>query len=336
MKTKVILSTATVLLLLGILCVMPVLSQLPTGMVSYWKFDEGSGSAASDSVDAHHGTIYGATWTTGIVGGALAFDGVDDYVDLGNVWSVGTSPLTIALWFKNTVGATGWPLLIGAADLHGAGDLQLQALTNMLRVQGQEMPWFIDWPPGGFTEPVNTFDDQWHFVTLIRDTTALKYSLYWDGNLLAEKSFTAPLYNFEFVRWEVGTWTSPPGPQGEAFGGIIDEVAIYNRALTAEEIHQHYQNGLNGLGYFSDPIMSTQELIETIKTWNLPKGTENSLASKLQNAIQSLDNGQQNAAINKLNAFINEVQAQRGKKLTNGQADTLTSEAQRIINTIQG
>ena len=77
-------------------------------------------------------------------------------------------------------------------------------------------------------------------------------------------------------------------------------------------------------------------MIETIKTWNLPKGTENSLTSKLQNAIQSLENGQQNAAINKLNAFINEVKAQRNKKLTNGQTDTLTSEAQRIINTIQG
>jgi hypothetical protein len=64
-------------------------------------------------------------------------------------------------------------------------------------------------------------------------------------------------------------------------------------------------------------------LIETIKTWNLPKGTENSLTSKLQNAIQSLENEQQNAAINKLNAFINEVKAQRGKKLTNGQATSL-------------
>ena len=88
--------------------------------------------------------------------------------------------------------------------------------------------------------------------------------------------------------------------------------------------------------YYPDPKVSTQKLIETIRTWNLPKGTENSLTSKLQNAIQSLENGQQNAAINKLNAFINEVKAQSGKKLTNAQADALIAEAQRIINTIQG
>jgi len=325
MKIKTILSTSIMLLLIVTLCTIPVFSQQPMGMVSYWKFDEGNGSVVYDSVDEDQGIIHGATWTTGIVGGALTFDGIDDYVDLGNVWSVGTSPLTITLWFKNTVDVAGWPLLIGATDLPppGAGDLQLQAFTDKLRVQGQEMPWFIDWPPGGFTAPVNTFDNQWHFVTLIRDTTALKYSLYWDGNLLAEKSFTAPLYNFEFVSWVVGTWTEPPGPQGEAFGGMIDEVAIFNRALTAEEIHQYYLNGLY------------QGLVETIETWNLPKGTENSLTSKLQNAIQSLEKGQQNAAINKLNAFISEVKAQSNKKLTSEQADLLTSEAQRIINMIQ-
>jgi hypothetical protein len=314
---------------------MPVLSQ-PLGMVSYWKFDEGSESAVFDSVDAHDGTIYGATWTTGIAGDALAFDGVDDYVDFGNVLSVGASPLTIVLWFKNTVGATDWPLLIAGTDpVPGQNDLQLQALPDMLRVQSDEMPWYIGWPidGGAFTVHVNTFDGQWHFVALIRDTAALKYALYWDGNFLAEKGFTQPLYNFAFTIWEVGRFTEKPV---EAFGGLIDEVAIYNRVLTADEIQQHYENGLNGLGYFSDPKASTQQLIETIKIWNLPKGTENSLTSKLQNAIQSLDNGQQNAAINKLNAFINEVQAQRNKKLTNEQANTLISEAQRIINTTQG
>lgn len=88
--------------------------------------------------------------------------------------------------------------------------------------------------------------------------------------------------------------------------------------------------------YRPNPKESTQKLIETIETWNLPKGTETSLTSKLQNAIKSLEKGQQNAAINQLNAFINEAQAQKNKKLTNMQADTLITEAQRIINTIRG
>ena len=47
-----------------------------------------------------------------------------------------------------------------------------------------------------------------------------------------------------------------------------------------------------------------------------------------------MDKGQENAAINKLNAFINQVEAQRGKKITDGQADELIAKAQGIIDSI--
>jgi len=50
--------------------------------------------------------------------------------------------------------------------------------------------------------------------------------------------------------------------------------------------------------------------------------------------MRSLEKGQQNAAINKLNAFINQVEAQRGKKITDEDADVLISAAQRIIGNI--
>ncbi|MCK5560220.1 MAG: hypothetical protein KAJ51_06485, partial [Thermoplasmata archaeon] len=60
----------------------------------------------------------------------------------------------------------------------------------------------------------------------------------------------------------------------------------------------------------------------------------NSLISKLENAQKSLDKGQDNAAVNQLNAFINEVEAQRGKKLTDAQADELIAAAQSIMGNI--
>jgi len=52
-----------------------------------------------------------------------------------------------------------------------------------------------------------------------------------------------------------------------------------------------------------------QRLIETIETWNLPKGTENSLTSKLQDALHLLDIGNENGATHKLMDFINQVEA---------------------------
>jgi hypothetical protein len=78
----------------------------------------------------------------------------------------------------------------------------------------------------------------------------------------------------------------------------------------------------------------TQRLIETIKSWNLDKGTEGSLVSKLKDALHLLDMGNENGAIHKLTDFIDQVEALRGKKLTNEQADYLVSEAQIIIELI--
>ena len=84
------------------------------------------------------------------------------------------------------------------------------------------------------------------------------------------------------------------------------------------------------------PVEATQELIETIETWNLPKGTENSLKAKLKVAIHMLDMGKEDGAIRKLTAFINRAEMLREKTLTNEQADELVSEAQRIIDLING
>ena len=84
------------------------------------------------------------------------------------------------------------------------------------------------------------------------------------------------------------------------------------------------------------PTEASEELIETIQTSNLTKGTESSLVSKLKAGIQLLELGNENGAIHKLMDFMDQVEAQRGKKLTDEQADYLMSEAQRIIDLIEG
>ncbi len=72
-----------------------------SGLIAYWEFDEGSGTIAYDSAGNNDGTIYGAQWTTGQAGGALSFDGVDNYVDCGNDESLDfTDAITIGAWVK--------------------------------------------------------------------------------------------------------------------------------------------------------------------------------------------------------------------------------------------
>ena len=72
-------------------------------------------------------------------------------------------------------------------------------------------------------------------------------------------------------------------------------------------------------------------LIEDVPPLNLPQGIENSLLVKLAGALNKLEHGNNVAAINKLNAFVKEVEPQTGKEIPSDVADNLTDAAETII-----
>ncbi|MFH1724194.1 MAG: hypothetical protein ABII00_06175 [Elusimicrobiota bacterium] len=78
-------------------------------------------------------------------------------------------------------------------------------------------------------------------------------------------------------------------------------------------------------------IDSVDDLDETIESLDLHGGTESSLASKAENAAAAAERGSTKAAANSLEAFINQVDAQRGKKLSEEEADLLIAFAQNAI-----
>jgi hypothetical protein len=86
------------------------------------------------------------------------------------------------------------------------------------------------------------------------------------------------------------------------------------------------------------PPEMIQELTGSVIELNLQQGISNSLDAKLETALSALDDVNTNndvAAINSLNAFINAVEAQRGNKITNEDADALIAAAQAIIDSLQ-
>jgi alpha-tubulin suppressor-like RCC1 family protein len=87
------------------------------------------------------------------------------------------------------------------------------------------------------------------------------------------------------------------------------------------------------------PEEATQDLIDFVETLNLQQGIVNSFDAKLESAVKALEDLNQNndvAAINSLYAFINAVEAQRGKSLTDAQSDELINKTQSIIDSISG
>jgi hypothetical protein len=88
--------------------------------------------------------------------------------------------------------------------------------------------------------------------------------------------------------------------------------------------------------YPLNPIIlktATEQLITDVESLNLDDGVENSLTSKLDNAMVSIEKDRPSAG-GQVGSFVNEVEAQRGKALTDAQADELSADGQRIIDNL--
>ena len=144
-------------------------------------------------------------------------------------------------------------------------------------------------------------------------------------------SFTDPDGGTHAIKWDFGDGNLDNGEFVTTH--TYTEPGEYTVTLTVTDDD-------NGMGSASivvvvkSHIEAIEDVLKDIEEMNLPDGIKNSLISKLENAIDLLSNCQTNAAINNLNAFINHVEAQRGKKLADEEADGLIAAIQWIINNI--
>lgn len=212
-------------------CVAP-----PAGLVSWWPGD----GHAGDIVDANHGTPRnGATFAAGQVGVAFSFDGIDDFVHVPDAPNLRLTSLTIEFWFK----------------LESANVPFVNFVTKQNSDRDRNYIVYVH-PPTGFfsastsfsgvqqdiSSGVNVVDGQWHHGAFVIDDVAKGESLYVDGVFRASLPFTgspdpsigAPLFiggAFAF---------------GNMVHGQMDEVGIYNRALSASEIRAIFEIGSGG------------------------------------------------------------------------------------------
>jgi hypothetical protein len=205
----------------------PVRIPLP---LAHWAMDEDAGNTAFDSVSEYDGTLQGGPiWHPdgGRVGGALQFDGIDDYMSTPFIVNPSKGSFSVTAWIKG--GAPG-QVIISQSDLgRDQGNTWLMADASYGRLMTRLMhPPF----PSLVSESVIT-DDQWHHVGLVFDIIALHRYLYVDGIEVAKDSdFVAG------VGSDGGLHIGADKTLDAAsfFSGLIDEVHIYNNVLSAEEI----------------------------------------------------------------------------------------------------
>jgi len=211
------------------------------GMVSYWKFDEGGGTTAYDSAGDNDGTVYGAQWTIGQLGGALDFGGAGDYVGCGNDSSLNpTNNFSVSAWFKvDSACLIGTIVCKGDVPAYQSGG----AYTILCVPMNGTLGFYVrDSSNAGFGYAVTAVSvNEWtHVVGTFSDGNI---SIYKNGVFAANGVLGTSTINTNNGSLGIGA----EGDGGTPFNGIIDDVAIHNRALSSEEIQQLYENGLTGL-----------------------------------------------------------------------------------------
>jgi hypothetical protein len=201
-----------------------------TGLVGWWKFDEGTGTRAGDSSGrGNTGTLVGSpTWTTGKLGKALSFNGSSQYININTqTYSLGGG--TVALWFKKTGDGTGGNTLTGSYSGSGNGRAPTFGFS------GSQLVWEF----GSLVSQLAgiTVDNEvWHHAVMTYDS-AFNVVVYFDGVQVSSGSSVNPASFYSQVHFgHYGNFG------GNYFQGVIDDARIYNRALSAAEVAALYKS----------------------------------------------------------------------------------------------
>jgi Concanavalin A-like lectin/glucanases superfamily/Bacterial Ig domain len=230
-------------------------SSSPAGLVSSFSFSEGSGSTVSDSSgDGVTGTINGATWTTtGKYGSALSFNGSSNYVDLGNPASLQlTGSMTASAWVYPTAnpGDDG-QIIAKSADTDG---WQLKTTPDTgVRTFGFSIS------NGGAHIQRNSKTvlslNTWYYVTGVYNAAAQTLDIYVNGvlddGILSGTVPSSQSNSTQNVR--IGMRYG-----GYYFNGTIDEVRVYNTALTQAAIQSDMGTPVGGGGVVTPTLTSLQ------------------------------------------------------------------------------
>jgi len=207
--------------------------QLPdnSGLVAHWKLDDTATPSVDTSGNASNGTwehtpVFSATYpvqtTSGVRfpdPGCLTFNGTNQYVKVGNPATLpsGTGARTICGWAKSNSTATGARVIAGfGTATTGEGMYIGMNGTSLLG--------------GGYNSDLtvaNFWDTNWHFIVLTYDGTTA--NLYADGQL---RSSSAESWNLVHSACDIGAQINT----SSYWNGNVDDVRIYNRALSATEV----------------------------------------------------------------------------------------------------
>jgi hypothetical protein len=206
-----------------------------THLAGYWKFDENSGSIAFDySGRCNQGVLVDTpTWSTGKTNTGLQFDGVSDHVLVNH--SPGLDfydKLTVCAWvYRNSVSASNYGIVSKSESLPGQAGWKFMLKSN-------QVAYGLTGGGPDVYGNANVPAQAWSFITVTRDGSTIKF--YLNGTLTGTISdYTGGVKGLYPLK--IGsTYSSVSGVSVESFAGKIDEVRIYDTALSSVSINALY------------------------------------------------------------------------------------------------
>jgi len=222
-----------------------VLTPSQSGLVGYWEFDENTGNIASDSALDNDGTINGAAWTSGVLGGALSFNGTSDYIlvpDADDLDPVTTQEITITAWIKMpTYQASGnrvFTILAKLGNGYDLGNYTFNVANQYETAVEGRVSFQVYSPPPVYWQTAYSYSsiplNQWVHVAVTHDLNQ-NTKFYINGVL-------EPAHPYSMLISQNIINSSDPVSIGWQmmysgyFNGQIDNLRLYNKALTSTEI----------------------------------------------------------------------------------------------------
>jgi len=233
-RNPMILRAVPVLVVGGVsaLAMTGVTRAADSGLMGWWKLDDGAGALAMDSsVHGNSGTLTnGPVWVAGKIGGALRLDGRNQYVECGNGPSLNvTDQITLAVWINPSAAGNGQHQhYVTKGDKcyalkHNTG--------NYMEFDIYDRGWFTARGPA---VTAASFNGVWHHVAGTYDGKILK--MYIDGELQPAFGAESHVGHIPLTATSVSIGRDNDAGGRRYYNGLIDDVRIYNRALSQEEI----------------------------------------------------------------------------------------------------
>jgi hypothetical protein len=248
MKKKSLLMTAVATLgLTAATMAQSVPSYVPTnGLVGWWPFN---GNANDESGNGNNGTVNGATLTVDRFGNAnkaYSFNGVSNEIVVPHDVTLNSLPISISLWFRTSISQAN-KMLVNKFVCQSQNGYSFRLNNNKPSAfyfsNGQSNNYLsLDAVSTNF-QSLN--DDIWHNGILIVESDSSK--LYIDGNLIHSDAVIGSLTvtntntDLRFGNYPQGVCT---GPQNFYYSGLIDDIGIWNRALSQQEISDLYNGNI--------------------------------------------------------------------------------------------